>query len=103
MPDKEAGTTPAVFGPPPAHPFVDDPGGEFPTDAHRRVLGHLPTPDGERTSRELLCQRINEDGGNPLTDPAEVNRILDELEAEGHLITDNGLRMTEAGLEAIQR
>lgn len=99
--DGDSSSTPAVFGPPPAHPFVDDPGGVFATDAHRRVIGHLPTPTEERTSRDLLLVRIGKDGGNPLNDAEDVDRILGELEAEGYINTDNGLRMTEAGLEAI--
>lgn len=95
-------TTPATFGVPPSHPFVDDPGGVFATDAHRRVLGHLPTPDEERTSLPLLCSRIAQDGGNPLADPADIERIANDLAQEGFVVTDNGLRMTAEGLDAIQ-
>lgn len=100
-------SVPATFGPPPAHPFVDDPGEVFATDAHRRVLGHLPTPGEPRTSADLLRQRVAEDQGNPLLqgsdEEGEFLRVVSELEADGLLSTDNGLRMTEAGLEAICR
>jgi hypothetical protein len=122
MADKPT-STPAVIGAaPPPHPFVPDPGEVFATDAHRRVLGHLPTPRDQKAadevgsdvhnytrirrsvsiSQEGLLQRLNEDSGLPNLDPADVERIVGELEAAGHVSTQNGLRMTEAGHDAIQ-
>jgi hypothetical protein len=100
---KAAATTPATFGPPPAHPFVDDPGGVFASDAHRRVLGHLPTPDEPRTSRDLLIVRINEDGQNPLSDPGDIDNVVVDLANEDYLDNDLGLRMTAAGYKALQK
>jgi hypothetical protein len=99
----EAAPMPATFGPPPDHPFVDDPGGVFATDAHRRVLGHLPTPDQQRMSPAELYGRIASDQGNPLIEVEEIERLVSQLAEQGLVATENGLRMTDDGLEAIQR
>ena len=128
MADQPA-TTPAVIGAPtPPHPFIDDVGGVFETDAHRRVLGHLPTPldraaaespedhkeahpgqlqrvkDNVSISPEALCVRLNEDSGAPDMKTEAVAEILAELASAGHAESSKfGLWcMTEAGHNAIQ-
>jgi len=94
--------TPATFGPPPVHPFVADPGEQFETEAHRRVLAHLPTPTEDSTIEQVLIGRLGADVGSPrpLT-VDEIRQILNSLAQAGYVSTDNGLAMTEAGLEAL--
>ena len=42
--------------------YAPDPGGVFASDAHRRVMAHLPNPDDEPlTAADLIAGRINRD------------------------------------------
>jgi hypothetical protein len=67
--------------------YSPDPGGVFASDAHRRVMAHLPNPDDDPISVEdLITERINRD---PHTlahfDAAdEVAEVLEDLQADGH-------------------
>lgn len=67
--------------------YAPDPGGHFDSDAHRRVMAHLPNPDDDpMTVQDLIVERINRD---PHTvahfDHAdEVVAVLEDLEAAGY-------------------
>lgn len=81
--------------------FAPDPGGIFASDAHRHVLGHLPTPDSEYGwSNEVLALRLHPSlsvyGG-------EFLPILADLEAAGFVEepVPSAWRMTQKGYEAI--
>lgn len=65
--------------------YLADPGGRFPSDVHRRVLGHLPTPqDQYGWTVPALHNRMVPDVGTDLQSPDEVAGILDELAKDGH-------------------
>lgn len=76
--------------------YRPDPGGNFTSDAHRVVLGHLPLPTDEYGyTAEALHYRIDPTvfGGHE-----EVDAILAELVADDHVESINGVyRMTQAG------
>ena len=58
-----------------------DPAGVFPSDVHRRVLGHLSFPDdGYGWSAGALRFRLADEG----LDEATLGRVLDELRAAEH-------------------
>lgn len=88
-----------------ARSFRADPGGTFESDEHRRVLGHLHTPDDDagRTFEDLhhrlrlSAQETPEDDHAPET----LQGILDDLKAEGYATDRGGWRMTKKGFEAI--
>lgn len=64
-----------------------DPGGNFVTDTHRRVLGHLAPPDaGYGYTVEALAARLHPDAHTPISagDVEPLGEILDELKADGH-------------------
>ena len=67
--------------------YAADPGGNFASDAHRRVMAHLPNPDDDAISVEdLVVLRINADPHAlaHFEDAAEVVEILGDLEADGY-------------------
>jgi hypothetical protein len=67
--------------------FAPDPGGGFASDAHRRVMAHLPNPDDDPSrSRSLIADRINRDPHAlaHFGHASQVVEVLDELEADGH-------------------
>lgn len=81
--------------------FAPDPGGIFASDAHRHVLGHLPTPDAEYGwSNEVLALRLA-----PSLSPigGEFLQILDDLRDKGHVEEPVAgvWRMTERGYGAL--
>jgi hypothetical protein len=84
-----------------------DPGGVFESDAHRRVLGHLPLPDDDaeafyERNESTAVERVQTDAALEL-DGDEVESILSDLEAEGYATqAAEGWQMTPAGLEALQ-
>ena len=85
--------------------YPADPGGNFASDAHRRVMAHLPNPDDEPiTVDDLILQRINRDP-HTLTHfltGDEVNEVLTDLEADGHAQNlENGWTNTTDGFELL--
>ena len=79
-----------------------DPGGVFESDAHRRVLGHLP-PD-EKWALEDLAARLDPDEHTPITadEVDDLEGILLDLEAEGYVgQTKDGWKVTKSGQEAL--
>lgn len=85
--------------------YSPDPGGVFASDAHRRVMAHLPNPDDEPVSIEdLIVQRINRDPHTlaHFDDAAEVLEVLKDLESEGHAKQlKDGWKNTPAGFDTL--
>ena len=70
-----------------------DPGGDFASDTHRRVMAAVPTPDDELS----VYERVLGDTEVDLED-AEVDEILKDLEADGHVKQlKDGWRPTKTG------
>jgi hypothetical protein len=81
--------------------YLPDPGGNFASDAHRRVMAALANPDEDHISVDDLMKRIDQDEQLDLSHD-EVAEILAELEAEGDATqTKNGWKNTKAGFEAL--
>lgn len=85
--------------------YPADPGGIFASDAHRRVMAHLPNPDDDPINTyDLVADRINKD---PHTlahfDRArEVDEVLADLEADGHAKRlKHGWKNTPDGFELL--
>lgn len=85
--------------------YSADPGGRFASDAHRRVMAHLPNPDDDAISVEdLIRDRINRDPHTlaHFTSADEVSTVLDELEADGHAKKlKSGWKNTADGFELL--
>lgn len=93
--------------------FSPDPGGNFASDAHRRVLANLPLParshfdTGEAIEAEeptdfvALLDRVDPDVHTPV-DATDLAEILRDLEADGHAAqSEDGWVMTSAGFEVV--
>jgi hypothetical protein len=82
-----------------------DPGGKFASDAHRRVMAHLPNPDDDPVSVEaLIVDRINQDPHTlaHFESADEVAAILDDLEADGYAKQlKDGWKNTADGFEVL--
>jgi hypothetical protein len=85
--------------------YSADPGGVFASDAHRRVMAHLPNPDQDPVSVEdLITQRVNRDPHAlaHFSDATEVAEVLKDLESDGHAKKlKDGWKNTPAGFEAL--
>jgi hypothetical protein len=85
--------------------YAPDPGGNFDTDAHRRVMAHLPNPDDDPiTIEDLIVERINKDP-HTLTHFAsadDVASVLADLEADGHAKQlKDGWKNTPSGFDLL--
>lgn len=84
--------------------YPADPGGIFASDAHRRVLGHLPTPDGDPTLTEALQLRMNPDQHTDFNEDLEaLEAVLADLHGAG-LVEGGpsaGWKMKQEGLDAL--
>jgi hypothetical protein len=85
--------------------YAADPGGVFASDAHRRVMAHLPNPGDDPVSVEdLIGERINNDPHTLAHFDAsdEVAEVLADLEADGYAKKlKNGWRNTPDGFDAL--
>jgi hypothetical protein len=85
--------------------YAADPGGVFASDAHRRVMAHLPNPDDDPLTVEaLISERINRDTHTLAHFDAadEVVEVLKDLESDGHAKqTKDGWRNTPDGFDAL--
>lgn len=83
--------------------YSPDPGGIFASDAHRRVMAHLPNPDDDPVSTEdLIYQRINYDPHTlaHFEDATEVADVLDDLKRDGHAKQlKHGWKCTDDGFD----
>lgn len=85
--------------------YSPDPGGIFASDAHRRVMAHLPNPDDDPvTAADLVAGRINKDPHTlaHFDNADEVVDVLKDLESDGyakHL--KHGWKNTEDGFDLL--
>jgi hypothetical protein len=90
---------------PAAMSYAPDPGGVFASDAHRRVMAHLPNPDQDPVPVEdLITHRINQDPHTlqHFQDAGQVADVLHDLEADGHAKNlKDGWKNTPAGFDAL--
>ena len=78
-----------------------DPGGDFASDEHRRVMAAVPNADDPRRSAEEIMERVNADDFLHL-DESELEEILKDLEADGHASSAKaGWKNTKAGFELL--
>lgn len=82
--------------------YLADPGGNFNTDAHRRVLAHLPVPDDSPTTETSVLVRLHEDPHTPVNSAEELSEVLSDLESDD-LATQVGgdWRQTESGFDLL--
>lgn len=81
-----------------------DPGGRFDSDLHRRVAGHLSTPeDNFGYTSVALFHRMEDDTASSFTAVDEVTEVLDELMQVGFVDEPQGgvFRLTDAGLQTL--
>lgn len=79
-----------------------DPGGNFASDQHRRVLATVNNDDYTRVPFELVLIRVENDSQLNLG-PEEVANILQDLENDGDVDkTEEGYDSTAAGQEALE-
>ena len=85
--------------------YAPDPGGVFASDAHRRVMAHLPNPDQDPVIvYDLVANRINPDPHTlgHFSSAHEVLDVLLELEGDGHAKKlKDGWRNTKSGFDAL--
>lgn len=78
-----------------------DPGGNFASDQHRRVIAQVANDDVTRVPFDLVVERVNADDHVDLS-TEDVAQILQELEADGDVDkTDEGYDATAPGVEAL--
>ena len=78
-----------------------DPGGNFASDAHRRVMANLPNPDHDAVDVDGLLERIAGDDFLDL-DADEAGEILADLEADGDATQlKSGWKNTKAGYDVL--
>lgn len=81
--------------------FRPDPGGVFASDAHRRVLGHLPLPGEDGLSPGDLLARMHPDQGTDL-DWDTLTILLTELTEAGFAVEAGGdFAQSEEGHEKL--
>jgi hypothetical protein len=84
--------------------MTDDPGGNFASDVHRRVLGHLSTPKEKvGWEPETLLARVDPDLNIPIAEVSELVSVLKDLENEGLAIKHEGdvWQQTKDGFELL--
>lgn len=84
--------------------YLADPGDVFASDAHRRVLAHLPVPGDDPMDSGALFDRMVPDVGSDFADEAEVGEVLKDLEADGHATElKAGWKQTKRGHDALNQ
>jgi hypothetical protein len=84
--------------------FLPDPGGTFASDAHRRVMAHLPNPDDDPATIEDVIAAINTDPHTlkHFESADQVADVLRDLEADGHAKKlKDGWKNTQAGFDVL--
>jgi hypothetical protein len=85
--------------------YAPDPGGVFASDAHRRVMAHLPNPDDDPLPVEdLIAERINQDVHTlrHFGEATEVVEVLEDLESNGYAKKlKGGWKNTPDGFDAL--
>jgi hypothetical protein len=78
-----------------------DPGGNFASDAHRRVMANLPNPDHDPVDEDALLKRIEGDDFLDV-DADELGEILADLEADGDATQlKDGWKNTKSGFAVL--
>src|SRR4051812_15556558 len=81
--------------------YRPDPGGNFASDAHRRVIAVVANDDVTRVPFDEVVKRVDTDDQVDLS-AEEVADILKDLEADGDVDkTDEGYDATAIGLETL--
>lgn len=81
--------------------YPADPGGNFASDVHRRVLAHLPVPGESAVSLDDLVVRLNADAVLEVGHD-ETGEVLKDLEADGDATqSKSGWKQTKAGHSAL--
>lgn len=79
-----------------------DPSGNFDTDTHRRVQGHLPVPDDDPITSTALLVRLQQDPHTPVNTSEELTEILADLESDEYASqTDGDWKQTQAGFDLL--
>jgi hypothetical protein len=84
--------------------YQPDPGGTFVSDAHRRVMAHLPNPDDDPVPVEDVIAAINTDPHTlkHFESADQVADVLRDLEADGHAKKlKDGWKNTQSGFDAL--
>lgn len=84
--------------------YLADPGGQFKTDTHRRVVANLSYPNDDFGWKpEALFHRMIPDVGTKIESIAEVEALLAELEADGYADqpAPGVYRQTQAGADLV--
>lgn len=88
---------------------MEDPGGIFDSDSHRRVLGHLTDealplsgPGGHKAHTRSLGHRVSQDPHHGLETVDDLEEVLKDLEADGYASkSKDGWKVTKKGTEAL--
>lgn len=82
--------------------YAVDPGGNFQSDAHRRVCGHLPVPEDAPITLAELFVRIWPDEHTPVPDEVSLALIVEDLVTD-ELVEkiDKGLRQSSSGFATL--
>ena len=81
--------------------YKADPGGNFDSDTHRRVLAYVWNDEAQEFGD--LAQKIGEDPYHELASVTDLTDVLKDLEAEGYVSeSQKGWKRTKKGLEEIQ-
>jgi|GEM_PF-6248457 len=71
--------------------YPPDKGGNFDSDVHRRVLGHLSTPKEKvGWTPAALLERMAPDNDTALAGEDELLKVLEELKASGLAVVHEG-------------
>jgi hypothetical protein len=79
-----------------------DPGGIFASDTHRRVMANVPNPEDDPLDVDgLVAERVNKDDYLDVGYD-ELQDVLDDLEADGHVKKlKDGYKNTAGGFAAL--
>jgi hypothetical protein len=81
--------------------MTDDPGGNFASDRHRRVMAAVPNPEDEPADNEEVFRRTVADDFLDLTED-DLGEILADLEADGDVTQlKSGWRNTKSGFAVL--
>ena len=83
--------------------YPADPGGNFASDAHRRVCGHIPTPkDDPMSLTDLFIRMVRDEGSEYITDEVQAALVIEDLVTSGLVEKiENGWRQTSDGYDLL--
>jgi hypothetical protein len=81
--------------------MTDDPGGNFASDRHRRVMASVPNPGDDPIDEDALFDRVVADDFLDITQDEMVD-ILADLEADGDVTQlKDGWKNTKSGFAVL--